>query len=51
LGRLLRDRGAPDIDFAGWTRIDLAEREAGARADRPRVKRTDTAVMAQHARG
>jgi ferredoxin--NADP+ reductase len=46
LSRLLAERGAADIDFDGWMRIDRAEREAGRQARRPRVKLTAHALLA-----
>ncbi|ATE63835.1 FAD-dependent oxidoreductase [Rhizorhabdus dicambivorans] len=42
---LLRARGLMIMTHAGWTAIDRAERRAGRRCDRPRVKLTDRAAM------
>lgn len=38
LNRILRERRPDLVDAAGWQRIDQAERKAGRRARRPRVK-------------
>jgi ferredoxin/flavodoxin---NADP+ reductase len=35
---LLEERGVRSLDLAAWGRIDLAERAAGSRSGRPRVK-------------
>ena len=35
---LLAERGVPVVEYAGWTAIDEAEREAGEKSGRPRVK-------------
>jgi ferredoxin--NADP+ reductase len=35
---LLAERGIPVVEYAGWTSIDKAERAAGERSGRPRVK-------------
>lgn len=43
--RLLQSRQPNVIDFQGWQRIDEAERLAGHRAGRPRVKLTSDAAM------
>ena len=35
---LLAERGVRVVDYAGWTAIDEAERAAGEKSGRPRVK-------------
>ncbi len=35
---LLAERGVRVVEYAGWTAIDEAERAAGERSGRPRVK-------------
>lgn len=40
LDDLLRERQPAALGYPGWSRIDVAERLAGRRADRPRVKFT-----------
>jgi ferredoxin--NADP+ reductase len=35
---LLAERGVPAVEYAGWTAIDEAERAAGEKLGRPRVK-------------
>jgi ferredoxin/flavodoxin---NADP+ reductase len=35
---LLAERGVRVVEYAGWTAIDAAEREAGEKSGRPRVK-------------
>jgi ferredoxin/flavodoxin---NADP+ reductase len=35
---LLAERGVRTVEYAGWTAIDAAEREAGEKLGRPRVK-------------
>ena len=42
---LLRQRQPNAIGFDGWRRIDAAERRAGHRAGRPRIKFTGAAAM------
>jgi ferredoxin--NADP+ reductase len=41
----LGDRGTRIVDLGGWRAIDAQEREAGAAAERPRVKLTATDAL------
>jgi ferredoxin/flavodoxin---NADP+ reductase len=45
IDRLLADRGVQVVDWAGWCRIDEAERELGRRRGRDRVKIADRAEL------
>lgn len=47
---LLAQRQPDLVDAAGWRAIDGAERAAGARAGRPRVKLTDTEALVRATR-
>lgn len=47
---LLAERGVRPLDLAAWGRIDAAERAAGARSGRPRVKFVNTSDLAAAAR-
>jgi ferredoxin--NADP+ reductase len=49
LSRLLAERDAHPVDYAGWLRIDAAER-AHARPGRPRVKFADLAALIESAK-
>lgn len=42
---LLRSRDAHIVDWAGWRRIDAAERQRGSIAKRPRVKLADVEAL------
>lgn len=45
LRRLIAERQPEAVDRRGWAAIDTHEREAGARAGRPRVKVTNVEEM------
>jgi ferredoxin/flavodoxin---NADP+ reductase len=45
IDRLLSDRGVEVVDWAGWCRIDAAERARGAEQGRDRVKIADRAEL------
>ena len=47
---LLAQRGALPLDLAAWGRIDAAERAAGSRSGRPRVKLVDASDLVAAAR-
>jgi ferredoxin--NADP+ reductase len=49
--RLLVDRGAVRVDYAGWGKIDEYERRLGEEQGRPRVKLTTIAELLEKARG
>jgi ferredoxin--NADP+ reductase len=49
--RLLTERGAVRVDYAGWEKIDEYERRLGEEQGRPRVKLTSTAELLTHAHG
>lgn len=51
LDRMLADRGVDFVDWAGWCRIDAAERERGRAQGRERVKITDRAELLRIATG
>ncbi|PBC35337.1 ferredoxin [Rhodococcus sp. ACS1] len=50
LETLIAERQPKAVDFAGWNRIDTAERQAGGERGRPRVKFVSLESMAEAAR-